>query len=422
MTKFGGLQEKRRGKSKKEKQEAGTESCRESGEERMYRGTGTCELLEMLERLCKGHQTLQHLLRKHHVLIALVDFLEDIERNIMTAIMTDDYVTILTVVKGLHVLSQAIGGPNNKNRLVLTRTNVLPLMNRLFAKLGYSTEEVDAVQEGFKAAIRSSAMRLLADLVQTPIEPLVAKRVIDTLDWPLLLRSWPDVHAAFERTLVPLRLSKETFLLRHGHDSTPSIFHFLDEFSQLLIHLRHSPQALDDLSPGSGACKTDAMEKVGVTMQQADGVKSTRNRAADMARESFLLALTLLILQGENVSAYYPNIQKRQELMMEIVDEEIKDTAGFYTDRIKSVEIVRKHVLQRLYYYLPESAISILANKHITDRLDRTLYDDLPTDNESERQEALLERMSKCASDLICEVELSAGSVISLHTLLSSST
>jgi hypothetical protein len=122
------------------------------------------------------------------------------------------------------------------------------------------------------------------------------------------------------------------------------------------------------------------------------------------------------------VSAYYPNIQKRQELLMEIVDEEIKDTAGFYTDRIKSVEIVRKHVLQRLYYYLPESAISILANKHITDRLDRTLYDDLPTDNESERQEALLERMSKCASDLICEVELSAGSVISLHTLLSSST
>ena len=79
------------------------ESCGNSDEERLYHGTGTCELLEILERLCKGHEKLQHLLRNHQVLIVLVDFLEDIERNVMTALMTDDYMTVLTVVKGLHV-------------------------------------------------------------------------------------------------------------------------------------------------------------------------------------------------------------------------------------------------------------------------------------------------------------------------------
>lgn len=392
------------------------ESCGNSDEERLYHGTGTCELLEMLERLCKGHEKLQHLLRNHQVLIALVDFLEDIERNVMTALMTDDYMTVLTVVKGLHVLSQAIGGPNDKNRLVLTRTNVLPLMNRLFAKLGYNTEEADAVQEGFKAAIRSSAMRLLADLVQTPIEPLVAKRVIDTLDWPNLLRSWPEVHAAFEHTLLTLKLSKEAFLLRHSSGSAPCIFDFLDEFSRLQLQLRHSPGALthatDDLSPNSGADKTDSMKSN--EMAQAHILACTRSCAANMAQESFLLALTLLTLQGENVSAHYPNIQRRQELMIDIIDD-IQETASFYNDRIASVEVVRKHVLQRLYYRLPESSVSILASKHITDRLDNILYTDLPTDNERERQEALLERMSNCASDLICEVELSAGSFASLR-------
>lgn len=135
------------------------------------------------------------MVRNHNVLTTIVNFLEDVERNIMSALLDDDLVSVLTMVKGFEVLSAAVGGPNNKNRLVLTRTNVISMMNRLFANLRYAAaHDVDPVQQAFKAFLRASVMRLLADLVQTPLEPLVAKRIVDTIDWQLMLGSWGQVN------------------------------------------------------------------------------------------------------------------------------------------------------------------------------------------------------------------------------------
>ena len=380
----------------------------ESDNERTYVGTGTCELLELLERLCQGHEKLQNVMRSHHMLSIVADFLEDVERSCMTALLADDIVTALTLVKGFRLLSAAIGGPNNQNRLVLTRTNVISMMNRLFAKLRYDTEDADVVQQGFKATIRCSAMRLLAQLVQTPIELLVAKRVIDTLDWVLLLRSWPDVHQAFEHALVELDVSTETFLRRHGQRTSLDIMQFLDGFSKLVLEVRpksmkneaethamplnttilDSAGAIDGVTtnPVANASTVPKDSTNGkVSRQEAQKVLSTRMLAADMAEESLLLALTILTLQGENVFGYYASLKGREELLTNVLDD-IPDTVSFYTARIASVEIVRKHVLQRLYFCLPESSVWIAENKHILDRLDATLYDDLPTDNEKERQ------------------------------------
>ena len=73
--------------------------------ERVHVGCGACELLEMLEHLCKGHERLQSILRSHNVLSVVVDFLEHVERNIMTAVMGDNTVTVLTMVKGFDFLA-----------------------------------------------------------------------------------------------------------------------------------------------------------------------------------------------------------------------------------------------------------------------------------------------------------------------------
>ena len=73
--------------------------------ERVHVGCGACELLEMLEHLCKGHERLQSILRSHNVLSVVVDFLEHVERNIMTAVMEDNTVTVLTMVKGFDFLA-----------------------------------------------------------------------------------------------------------------------------------------------------------------------------------------------------------------------------------------------------------------------------------------------------------------------------
>ncbi len=83
--------------------------------ERVHVGCGVCELLEMLEHLCKGHERLQSILRSHNVLSVVVDFLEHVERNIMTAVMEDNTVTVMTMVKGFDFLA----GKNSVHYLLL---------------------------------------------------------------------------------------------------------------------------------------------------------------------------------------------------------------------------------------------------------------------------------------------------------------
>jgi hypothetical protein len=83
--------------------------------ERVHVGCGVCELLEMLEHLCKGNERLQSILRSHNVLSVVVDFLEHVERNIMTAVMEDNTVTVMTMVKGFDFLA----GKNSVHCLLL---------------------------------------------------------------------------------------------------------------------------------------------------------------------------------------------------------------------------------------------------------------------------------------------------------------
>jgi hypothetical protein len=398
--------------------------------------------------------------------------------------------------------------------------------------------------------LRSSAMCVLADLVQTPIEPLVAKRVIDTIDWQHLLREWPHLHSAFVRTVASLNTTIPDFLLSLGQRTSRDMMHLLDCYSSLVMDVRHAsihkapadeskdqliaanavmhqgdlaaahellqeanltldhakaPAPSDDVqlklmrldkAADEMLMRLDKREAIvhqvtskeesgGVAQRKANGEEEEREenaerdnvpngsmaflhmlvtvmickvevlwmrlcglcrdqwflrlmmlvmeqfsipfegaltvskhdtqsecnraRAADMAREGLLLALTLAALEGEDTFSYHPNLKSRHELIQTCL-EDIPDTASFYSSRIVSVEIVRKHVLQRLYFCMPESAMSILDKRDVLKKLDDTLYDDLPTENEKERQEALLQRMAACASELRCSVELSAGS------------
>ncbi len=336
---------------------------------------GACDLLEMLQRLCKGHEKLQTMMSRLSAHIS--DVLEDLERNIISAIMANDPVPVLIMVKSFEFFSAAIGGPNNRVRLDLTRTAVVQLINRLLAKVRLNETGADSLQQNFRAMLRASAMRLLSDLLQTPLEPLVSKRLIDTIDWNhLLLKSWPEAHEALTRTAETLQVTPETLL--NGHQ-TPRDTH------EYLYRLE------------SQACE-----------QTSSRVQETAcARAADIAHEGLMLAKILATLEGEDAFSHYPNLQGRRILIRNLLDEG-GDVASFYTQRIVSVEMIRKHVLQRLYFILPESAKSIGADA--LDAIDEHLFRDLPTDNERERQEALLERMTAAANRLRCQVELSASS------------
>lgn len=151
--------------------------------------------------------------------------------------------------------------------------------------------------------------------------------------------------------------------------------------------------------------------KTSLAIEHTQESLGAHRQATEMVREGLLLALIITTLQGEDIFSYYPNLKSRQELITNVLDDdENSSTAEFYTSRIASVEIVRRHVLQRHYFVMPESAVSILEKKHVLKKLDDALYDGLPTDNDKERHEALLQRMVACSSDLRCEVELSAGS------------
>lgn len=146
-----------------------------------HKGGMACELLEMIEQMCKGHQKIQRALREHDVLTSLISFMEELERDLLSSLSTLDGVTVFTLAKGFHVLTAAIGGPFDKNRDAITRTSILTMLNRTFGKLAYSSG--DATHNILKSHVRSAAVWLLLDLLQSPSNAAVAKRILETIDW-----------------------------------------------------------------------------------------------------------------------------------------------------------------------------------------------------------------------------------------------
>jgi len=153
----------------------------QSADAQQPKGEMACELLEMIELICRGHQKIQRALREHDVLTSLISFMEELERDLLSSLNTLDGITIFTLAKGFHVLTAAIGGPFDKNRDAITRTSILTMLNRIFGKLNYSKS--DTTQNILKSHVRSAAAWLLLDLLQSPSNPIVAKRVLETIDW-----------------------------------------------------------------------------------------------------------------------------------------------------------------------------------------------------------------------------------------------
>lgn len=181
-----------------------------------HKGKMACELLEMVELMCRGHQKIQRSLREHDVLSSLIAFMEELERDLVSSLNSKDAVTIFTLAKGFQVLTAAIGGPYDKNRDAISRTSILSMLNRVFGKLQYNGPDV--AHNILKARVRSSAAWLLLDLLQAPTNPAVAKRILETIDWECFLGAIRDSTTALQAVCKNLLDTSPEDLLM----STPS--------------------------------------------------------------------------------------------------------------------------------------------------------------------------------------------------------
>ncbi len=366
-----------------------------------------CELLQMIELLCKGNRKVQSSLNKHLVLSTLVEVMEEIERNILSAVTSKDIVTSFTLAKAFHVLVAAIEGPNNQNRLGLTQTNILLMMNRVFGTLNYNSS--DAVHNILKASIRSACAQLLLELLQSPADPVVAKRVLETIDWDQFFRCWKELSDLVHAQMSFWSTDPSDFLLTLPFRRYESLYDFFDRVdlecpaasAGFVLSTRAEPQeaSLDRSHlDASFASEVDPGAFAGMI----------RLAVVDVVYEGFAMANVVRIaLEGSLFSSSMSALLRRQEELSKLASS--RDDLTFFSSRICSVEINREDSLERLYFLLPEACVRLQKETAFLRRVENALFQDLDTENDEERQKALLERMTSLSDELQSEFELSSG-------------
>jgi hypothetical protein len=366
-----------------------------------------CELLQMIELLCKGNAKVQSSLNKHLVLSTLVDVMEEIERNILSAVTNKDVVTSFTLAKAFHLLVAAVEGPNNQNRKDLTQTNILLMMNRVFGTLNYNSS--DAVHNILKASIRSACVQLLLELLQSPADPVVAKRVLETIDWDQFFRCWKELSDLVQAQMAFWNTDASDFLLTLPFRRCESLHDFFDRV---------------DLSCPAGSAgfvlSTRLVEPVESSLDRSqldtsftseaepgNFVAMIRLAVVDVVYEGFAMANVVRIaLEGSLFSSSMSALLRRQEDLGKLAS---RDDLSFFSSRICSVEINREESLERLYFLLPEACVRLQNETSFLRRVENALFQDLDTENDEERQKALLERMTSLSDELQSEFELSSG-------------
>jgi hypothetical protein len=382
-------QRKRKGKGSDEQgqQHSSETSPRdEGGEGASQHARLACELLESLEILCRDREGVQKGLRECEVLTAIVDFMIEVERNVLSEINRGNAMFVLMLAKGFLTLAAALSGPNIPNRLALTHTGTLSMMDRLLAKLSYPPAG-NLVHAHLTATVRTASISLLLVLFELPSDNLAAKRVLETIDGRLFFRSWLQSRALLDellRELAPLGVAGPSDFVRSAPcHHWPNI----DEY--------HERAAVVAAAQGTDAAKREA---------------ALRYVAADVLHEGFLMASVLGAATDDGLfSAEMVGPLARQAELSEQLQEAENRPLAFYTDRLASVEIVREGALERLRFRVLEECVALKGDARFLGRVGEALYHELETDSDDARQTALLERMVDFSDDLLCEAELAAG-------------
>ena len=366
-----------------------------------------CDLLQMIELLCKGNKKVQSSLRKHNVLTTLVDVMEEIEGNILSAVTSKDVVTSFTLAKAFHVLIASVEGPNNSNRITLTQTNILLMINRVLGTLGYNSP--DAVHNVLKASIRSAAVQLLLELLQSPSDSVVAKRVLETVDWELFFRSWKELSDLMGVQMSLWKIDPSDFLLVLPHRRLEALHEFFDRVDlgspAVSSGFVLSPRAVEPASAADPSAQSEPPASPEPAV--ASPADMIRLATVDLVNEGFMMAVIVRIaLEDSLFTTGVSGLVKRQEDIRRLV---ARDDLSFFSSRICSVEINRDESLERLYFLLPEACVRLQKEPAFVRRVENTLFLDLDTESDEERQKALLERMTLLSDELQSEFELASG-------------
>ena len=355
-----------------------------------------CELLEIIELVSRQNTQVQDSLRDSEVLVAVVDFMVEVERNVLSEINKKNSIFVLMLAKGFLVLVASLSGPHAENRQAITYTNVLSMIDRLFAKLSYRNSE-DLMHDYLTATVRTASVTFLRVLFELPSDAVVAKRVLETIDWALFFKSWAQSKDLFDHLMKTLGFKDPSEFIMSSPSYRPPNF---EEYRREIESVESGLAASSELD---SAQHTSALRQI----------------AVNVLNEGFLMAMILSSATDE--ALFGPDMQgplKRQQELTELLQSEDKKQFEFYTDRLASVEISRDGAIERLQFRLPEDCVTLKNDPGFLLRIGEALYQDLSTESDEARQSSLLERMVSFSDDLQCESELSRGAhkwVMAVH-------
>ena len=358
--------------------------------------TLACELLEIIELLSRENETVQNSLRKYEVLNAVVDFMVEVERNVLSEINRKNTVFVLMLAKGFLVLVASLSGPNTENRRAVTYTNILSMIDRLFAKLSYRNSD-DLMHDQLTATVRSSSVAFLRVLFELPSDAIVAKRVLETIDWALFFRSWGQSKNLFDFLIKELGFDNVSdFMLTAPNYRLPNIV----EYKSLMV----------SIESGLNASASDSSRERRAALLQI---------ASNVLHEGFLMAIILNFATDDFLfGPDMPGPAKRQQDLAQLMQADDNKHFGFFTERLASVEITRGGVLERLLFRLPEDCVTLKEDTGFNERISEALFLNLSTESDEARQASLLERMIAFSDNLLCESELAHGPhswIMTLH-------
>ena len=358
--------------------------------------TLACELLEIIELLSRENETVQNSLRKYEVLNAVVDFMVEVERNVLSEINRKNTVFVLMLAKGFLVLVASLSGPNTENLRAVTYTNILSMIDRLFAKLSYRNSD-DLMHDQLTATVRSSSVAFLRVLFELPSDAIVAKRVLETIDWALFFRSWGQSKNLFDFLIKELGFDNVSdFMLTAPNYRLPNIV----EYKSLMV----------SIESGLNASASDSSRERRAALLQI---------ASNVLHEGFLMAIILNFATDDFLfGPDMPGPAKRQQDLAQLMQADDNKHFGFFTERLASVEITRGGVLERLLFRLPEDCVTLKEDTGFNERISEALFLNLSTESDEARQASLLERMIAFSDNLLCESELAHGPhswIMTLH-------
>ena len=84
------------------------------------------------------------------------------------------------------------------------------------------------MQNVLRVSIRSASIQLLLELLESPADPVVAKRVLETIDWEAFFRCWKELSDLMSAQMAAWGMDPSEFLLTLPYRRFEPMHEFLD--------------------------------------------------------------------------------------------------------------------------------------------------------------------------------------------------